>query len=492
MWQRVVAPTALVSLLWVAVSGTTIFFLNGVDERQTQELYANRRLVLASERMLANLWRLQAAVVGASDHRRAEVTAEVAAVADDFETAFRTAQTNALAAENELLLEQIDDHFARYRQTIQRYLHLDPPHSAPPVDLTLEQAWSTAKSLEKLMELGEQLKTNSFERRAQLRSRVDLVRLGFLVAGPALGLLLGLWVARGLHQTISEISVTLKDASGDLNQEIGCVALQRDDSGDLPALHQQVQDVAGRIRQVIGELQKARQDVLRSERLAAVGELAAGVAHEIRNPLNSLQLLIQTEARKSPDQPFNTAYLPIILAEIARMEKTVQGLLDFARPPQLHRLKHDVRVPLRRALTLTQGYANQGQVQVSAALPEEPLNIQGDPEQLGLVYVNLIRNAIEAMPGGGTLHVVVQTDTRQGVCRIRFADSGNGIPPDILYRIFEPFVTTKDRGSGLGLAISRRVIQEHGGSLEASNRAEGGALIVVELPWAEPPPRAAE
>jgi signal transduction histidine kinase len=171
------------------------------------------------------------------------------------------------------------------------------------------------------------------------------------------------------------------------------------------------------------------------------------------------------------------------------MEETIQGLLDFARPPQLHRVQHDLRETVRRALNLVEGRAIHEGVAVVSRLSPIPLIIDADPEQIHQVFVNLLINGIESMQPSGTLDVtaaVSECDPRR--CQVIFADRGGGIPMERLSRIFDPFVTTKERGTGLGLAISRRIVREHGGSIIASNRPEGGAAFTVELPLVRPLP----
>jgi len=223
--------------------------------------------------------------------------------------------------------------------------------------------------------------------------------------------------------------------------------------------------------------------VIRAERLAAVGELAAGVAHEIRNPLTSVKLIIQTAAGRPHDRAWTGRQYQVVQEEISRMEKTVQGLLDFARPAQLHRMRHDLRDTLRRALNLMEGRARQEQVTISTDLPARPVLVEGDPEQLNQVFVNLLLNGIEAMKQGGSLSVAMQVpEDAGGPLRVVFRDSGAGIPEAVMQHIFEPFITSKERGTGLGLAVSRRIVGEHGGRLTAENQSGGGAVFVVELP----------
>jgi signal transduction histidine kinase len=234
---------------------------------------------------------------------------------------------------------------------------------------------------------------------------------------------------------------------------------------------------------VVDELQQARQQALLTERLAAVGELAAGVAHELRNPLTSVKLLIQTAAQRPPNATLAGRQLQVVQQEIARMEGTIQSLLDFARPPELHEVAHDLRTTVRRAINLVDGRAKQQSVAIVEETPDAPVIVNGDPEQLHQIFVNLLLNGIEAMPQGGTLAVVVNVDdSERRNCRISVSDTGDGIPEPILGKVFEPFATSKEHGTGLGLPISRRIAEEHGGLLLAANRAEGGAVFTLELP----------
>ncbi len=161
-------------------------------------------------------------------------------------------------------------------------------------------------------------------------------------------------------------------------------------------------------------------------------------------------------------------------------------MLDYARPPKLRRVRHDVRGTLRRALNLVGGRALQSGVAIDEQLGAEPLTVDADPEQLHQVFINLLLNAIEAMPSGGELRVTIEARAAPaGSLQVVIRDTGAGIPAQIMQRLFEPFVTSKERGIGLGLAISRQIMQEHGGRLTASNPPSGGAMLVAELPLAD-------
>jgi signal transduction histidine kinase len=269
-------------------------------------------------------------------------------------------------------------------------------------------------------------------------------------------------------------------------------------SEDFHDVERQAERVAEKMRQVSHELNAARREILQSERLAAVGELAAGVAHEIRNPLTSVKLLLQHASRNPTEPRLDDAKLALILDEIGRIESTVQGLLDFSRPPRLNRVAHDLRLTLRRAMTLVEARAHQHNIQIVMAILREPLIVEGDEELLHQVFVNLLINAVEAMPNGGELFIetsiepcrIVQdaldpSDFRDPrVVRVVIRDSGAGIPDAVMSRLFEPFATTKERGTGLGLAISRRILEIHNATIHASNSNQGGAQFTVSIPMA--------
>ena len=229
-------------------------------------------------------------------------------------------------------------------------------------------AHTIADSCKNLLKVHEGLIAQATAQRSRLRVAFDQVMIVLWIAGPAVGIIWGLWVARGLRRSISQISITLKDAAGGLQHEVGRVEVHPSD--DLPALQQQVQLVSSRIKEVVDQLQQARRETMLADRLAAVGEMAAGVAHELRNPLTSVKLLIQTAADGPHDHALSDEHIHVVLEQIVRMESTIQGLLDFARPPQMQVVRHDLRDTLRRALNLVEGHAKQQEVVVCEDLPE--------------------------------------------------------------------------------------------------------------------------
>jgi signal transduction histidine kinase len=170
---------------------------------------------------------------------------------------------------------------------------------------------------------------------------------------------------------------------------------------------------------------------------------------------------------------------------VLRLEQTVQGFLDFARPPALQRRLCDVRDVVQRGVDLVRARARQQKVQIDTRCPEAPALAEVDAGQLCTVLVNLFVNALDAMPRGGSL--AVRLGASPAGVRLTVTDTGEGISAAVAGRLFTPFASTKPTGCGLGLSISRRIIEEHGGGLAASNAADGGACFTITLPaTAEP------
>ncbi|MFN9717980.1 MAG: sensor histidine kinase [Planctomycetota bacterium] len=345
-----------------------------------------------------------------------------------------------------------------------------------------EHAATVTHLAQEVRNINEALIQASRHRMSETQGIVMLTRMSMLLIGPLLGVFLGWRVARRLQSSVAKIAVTLSGSTlppDQLGLPDFTVEITRESS--FEDVRRQAERVVDRLRQVVGQLQTARREVIQAERLAAVGELAAGVAHELRNPLTSVKLLLQHASRQPEAAQIPTAKLPLVLAEVGRMEATIQGLLDFARTPAVNRVRHDLRETLHRSLNLVHGRLSQETIEVSTVISEDPLIVDGDSEQLNQVFVNVLLNSIEAMPNGGQLKVTAYR-TAENSAEIIVSDSGSGISGDMMSRMFEPFSTTKERGTGLGLAISHRIISEHQGSIHASSEPSAGATFTISLP----------
>jgi PAS domain S-box-containing protein len=235
----------------------------------------------------------------------------------------------------------------------------------------------------------------------------------------------------------------------------------------------------------ITALEQMRAQLSRSERLATLGQVAAGIAHEIRNPLvgigSTASLLI--EDFEEGDSRWND--LTIILKETRRLDRIVNQIVDYARPREFLPVTFQLEDLLKESLQVLSKPLEEKFIQVSHNYPDHVSALQADKDQLKQVILNILQNAIEAMPEAGTLRVSIREEPyehERGI-RLRVEDSGKGIDPDVLSRIFEPFFTTgKLRGTGLGLAICRNIIEAHGGEIHAESQLQVGTTISVWLP----------
>ncbi len=250
------------------------------------------------------------------------------------------------------------------------------------------------------------------------------------------------------------------------------------------------------------ESSQAYERVKERDRLAALGEMAAGLAHEIRNPLGAIkgaaQLLITSEgsSRTSAPSADTREFLDIIVEEANRLNNVVTRFLDYARAERPGREGAD-KVDLNQVVRKTEQLLRQEpqikNVELRVRLDDQLPQIAGDPDSLMQVFLNLGQNAMQAMPEGGTLEILSTRRRRSRLgygqfAEVRFRDTGIGIPRDRLKKLFIPFYTTKQKGTGLGLAISHRIINQHGGTIEVRSTIGQGSTFSVFLPAAEPVP----
>jgi signal transduction histidine kinase len=219
----------------------------------------------------------------------------------------------------------------------------------------------------------------------------------------------------------------------------------------------------------------------RSEALAAMGMMAAGIAHEVRNPLSIIAGTAERLRKKyaaNADDPL----LGFIPEEVARLDRILEGYLRFARDEPPVPEPCDLREIVERTSRLVEGEFGAKGVGVRRTLGADPVRVEADPRRLQQVLLNLLLNAAQAMPSGGDLDLEL---TREGAhALVRVSDRGRGLAAKDLARAFEPFYTTKEKGSGLGLVLAKRIVEAHGGSITIANRDGGGATVTVSLPVA--------
>ena len=227
------------------------------------------------------------------------------------------------------------------------------------------------------------------------------------------------------------------------------------------------------------------------DRLAALGEMAAAIAHEVKNPLAGIEVMAGILKRQLSDSPDAQSILGDIIKEAKMANAIVLEVLDFVRPIRLQVERISIADALADAVSMAESHVPRGNVQISVACPEQLPAIQGDPHQLRQIFTNLLTNAFEALGGEGKVSVVASTIVEDGpgaseaqgpMVQVEVTDNGPGMPADVIDKIFSPFFTTKPQGSGLGLAIVRKIVDAHDGRIDVGVLEGGGTQFRVTLP----------
>lgn len=234
------------------------------------------------------------------------------------------------------------------------------------------------------------------------------------------------------------------------------------------------------IFQDLTDMKKLESQLRMKDRMAAVGELSAGIAHEIRNPLaaisGSAQVLRNSKGLTSQEQRL----MNIVLKESDRLNKSIADFLRFVRPQEKHAYEFDIAASLAETLELLSNSSELADHRIVLSIDPPSFMIVGDPDQIRQVFWNVARNAIQAMPAGGALRIF--TEVEDGFYRISFVDSGKGMNEEDQRRLFQPFRTGFPSGTGLGMAISYRIVQEHGGKIDVDSKTGEGTSISISLP----------
>lgn len=394
----------------------------------------------------------------------------------------------------------------RYRYLTTQYRQAISPQEIESRDEVLTELADEVIPNQLLVYSGKYVRLNEDQLdRSQQRNQATANRLmfGLLVLGTCggvAGLLAGYGIARLVNRTIFQLAIPLRTAAGTLNQVAGPVTVTADPGFDDIELV--LNSVSDHVTDVVARLQESERDRLRAEQLAALGQLAAGLAHELRNPLTSMKAILQMAERPSD---LSARDLDILLEESHRLEQSIQSLLDFARPPSPRKVPTPLADTLEQTVSLVRRQAERKGTNLCFVPSGQEAYLLADAAQLRQVVLNLLLNAIEFTPRDGAVRlecrfeeaVLPASDRATGNGRqetppahwavIRVYDTGVGLPEELGPRIFDPFVTTKETGTGLGLSICKQIVDAHGGQLTCRNRTTSGAIFEVRLPLTSPP-----
>ncbi|HHS98418.1 MAG TPA: response regulator [Chloroflexi bacterium] len=230
------------------------------------------------------------------------------------------------------------------------------------------------------------------------------------------------------------------------------------------------------------ELERSQAQLIQAEKMAAIGRLAASLAHEVNNPLQAIHNSLHLCTNPALPEERRQEYLAMAQKEVRRLIEIVRRMLDFYRPSAGERVPVDVNRVVEDALAIAGKRLQQGEIRLHTRLATGLPPIPGVPDQLTQVFLNIVINAIEAMPEGGDLHVGTLLSEDGEWVLTAFRDTGPGLTAEQIAHIFEPFYTTKPEGTGLGLAISYGIIEQHGGTIEVSSQPGQGTTFIVRLP----------
>jgi len=324
--------------------------------------------------------------------------------------------------------------------------------------------------------------TNATEMDRQWTFMVLAGVAGLLAAGGMIWLLFTFVVGQRieiLSQTMSRVE------AGDLTARVADDS--RDELGSLSASFNAMVARLDDARQQIED--RHAEEIRRAENLASLGKMAAGIAHEINNPIAGMLNCVRTLLKGVKDEPRREQYLTMLLEGLSRVGRTVGQLLSFAREAKPHLVPTELAPILHRCLTLVEQDLTARGIRCGMPTDVDLPSLLADPLLLEQVFLNILRNAIDAMPDGGSLRVAAHLRQRPSgpFAEVEITDSGTGIAPESLPRIFDPFFTTKavGKGTGLGLSVSYGIVRAHGGVIEVQSEVGKGSTFTVAMPLSE-------
>jgi len=244
----------------------------------------------------------------------------------------------------------------------------------------------------------------------------------------------------------------------------------------------QLEKKSQELEQVNKEIIRQQQLLIQSEKLASLGKLSAGVAHELNSPLTGILSFAHFIKDTAQDNPQIQCDIEVVIRETERCKKIIKSLLDFARQSQPEKKKEDLLAILSKTISLIENHKDFKNIKIIKDFPESLPLIMLDRDQIQQVFMNLLVNAQEAMPKGGSIYITVNLTQDKKYIQVLFSDTGIGISEENLNRIFDPFFTTKEKGTGLGLSIVLGIVENHGGELEVKSRIGEGTTFIIKLP----------
>lgn len=483
---RLIFGFLIMGILLVILGISAIFYTNRMQKNTHRILVENVSSLKAAEELeiaLLDMKGLTANYLLNSDLEWLQIFAEKQ---KSFRSWFETARRRTFTKDEKIILNEIESLFNRYinlqNQVVQLY---SSGKSSRAQNLLFNDMLKTFNSIfekcEELLSLNEQLMETTSTVIAKDNKSVNFIMNGIGIVGILVGLFLSIFLSRSITHPIDRLVLKLKNAAGtEFIEEVDI-----SDETEIDNLDKHIKNLIEKVHQTNRDLEMSQQLLIRSEKLAALGKMAAGLAHEIRNPLTAIKMLIFSLQTETKNFPHLTKDYQVVIKEITRIENFIENFLNFARPPKPKLSETNIREILNPTLELLAPQIKKMKIEIIDLITGNEPSVYADKSLLQQVFVNIILNAIQSMNAGGKIEINALTDKvkkNQKILQINFCDTGEGIDPEIIDNIFDPFVTKKEDGTGLGLSIAHQIINNHGGWIQARNNNDQGATFSINLP----------
>jgi two-component system sensor histidine kinase HydH len=481
---KLTAPLAIVSILMLVIAIGAAAYIRNLQKSVSLLLSNNVESMMAAQELEISIRdvRLQFDRYLSSGNK--EHLDSMKHLRDRTDKALNDAEALAITTREKEIMKRTRKGYDHFFAEYDKVLKDPPPQGFYPKLVQLIDTVLTNDILapaHEFLKVNEGVLTRTSRENEEFSERLTLWLVGLGLLGALSGLIGGWAIAVAVSRSIQRTEEQLRTTAQQLNEVVRPEASAL--SGALKGRSDPMEEVTVSVSAVLKRLRQTERDALRAEQLAWVGQMAAGVAHEIRNPLMAIKLLIQAAADRGDSPSLRPRDFQVLDEEIVRLEQIVSGFLDFARPPHPEKRPTDLQTLIHSTVDGIQARAELQGVDIKLDLPPSTLNVHADPNQMRQVLYNLLFNALDAQPQGGEIRISLESRLSESPeVLLTVSDQGPGLPAELGDQIFEPFVSTKDSGIGLGLSICRRIIESHQGVLMADDRPTSGAIFLIRLP----------
>ena len=463
-----------------------ISYIYEIQEENNRLIEENVQNARVAKELKLSLYSIRAASLTYLFDRSPERIADLQQKQNEFLTLFEKSRESIKSDEADLLFQRISALFSNYQQTLKNALELHRMgRISQPNALIVHASNDLIKTIDENADNFIVANENAqAELRISIKKNDYIIRKATMalgIGGAVLGLILGWFIARIIINPIYKLVLKVRDAAGSEMVE----HIRMSPGKELEELDEHINRLIRRINKAHEDLQKNRLLLEQSNKFAAIGKIAPALAHEIRNPLTSVKLLIYTMMQEEDLSKEKLHDFEIISHEISRVEGFLQKFLKYARPAKPQIQSVEIEPVIQEVLYLMSAQLKQNNIQVMENYSTNGTFIQVDPDMIKQILMNLILNAIESMGNKGEMNILTRIKPDQKnkqFMEISISDSGPGIPQEIVDTLFDPFVKGKDQGIGLGLSISQRIAEQHQGWISAANNSDKGASFIIHLP----------